>query len=88
MQGNNPLAIASLVVSIVGVIACCSVVISVVGVVLGFIGMNQIKASGQRGEGLAKAGIIIGIVGVAIGIIYWILYVVGAVHYGFGTYNY
>lgn len=68
-QGNNGLAIASLVLSIVGV--CCGIG-SIIGIVLGFVAMNQIKKTGQSGEGLAKAGIIIGFITLAIGIVWWI----------------
>lgn len=69
-QGNNGLAIASLVLSIVGI--CCGIG-SIIGIVLGFVALNQIKKTGQSGEGLAKAGIIIGFITLAIGIIFWII---------------
>ena len=32
------------------------------GIILGFVALNQIKKTGQPGEGLAKAGIIIGFI--------------------------
>ena len=67
--GNNPLAIASLVLSIIGV--CCGFG-SIIGIILGFVAINQIKKTGQAGEGLAKAGIVIGFITLAISIIYWI----------------
>ncbi|MGB2738619.1 MAG: DUF4190 domain-containing protein, partial [Candidatus Nanopelagicales bacterium] len=70
---NNGLAIASLVVSIVGLICCNFLIVSIVGVVLGFIAKNQIAKTGQRGGGMAMAGIIIGIVGIVIGIVLLIL---------------
>lgn len=57
--GTNSLAIASLVLSILGV--CCGVG-SIVGIVLGFVARNQIRTSGQSGDGMALAGIIIGFV--------------------------
>lgn len=68
-SGNNGLAVASLVLSIVGL--CCGIG-SILGIIFGFIALNQIKKTGQQGAGLAKAGIIIGIVTLAIGIIYGI----------------
>ncbi len=69
-QGNNGLAIASLVLSIVGV--CCGIG-SILGIILGFVALNQIKKTGQPGEGLAKAGIIIGFITLAIGIIWFFI---------------
>lgn len=84
-QGNNPLAIVSLVLSIVGI--CCGVG-SIIGIILGFVALNQIKTSGQKGEGLAKAGIIIGFVTLALGIIWVIISMAtgnGSYYYRFGT---
>ncbi len=57
--GTNGLAIASLVCSVVGL--CCGVG-SIIGIVLGFIARSQIRTSGQAGDGLALAGIIVGFV--------------------------
>ena len=81
-QGNNGLAVASLVLSIVGV--CCGIG-SILGIVLGFVALNQIKKTGQPGEGLAKAGIIIGFITLAIGIFFWLLSLItgnGYFYYG------
>lgn len=81
-QGNNGLAVASLVLSIVGV--CCGIG-SILGIILGFVALNQIKKTGQPGEGLAKAGIIIGVITLLIGIFFWILSLVtgnGYFYYG------
>lgn len=57
--GTNSLAIASLVLSILGL--CCGIG-SIVGIVLGFVARSQIRTSGQAGDGMALAGIIIGFV--------------------------
>lgn len=84
-RGNNPLAIASLVLSIVGI--CCGVG-SIIGIILGFVALNQIKTSGQQGAGLAKAGIIIGFITLALGIIWVIISMAtgnGSYYYRFGT---
>jgi len=45
---------------------------SIVAVVLGFIARNQIKMSGGRetGDGMAKTGIILGFIGIALIIAY------------------
>lgn len=67
--GTNPLAIVSLVASIVGI--CCGIG-SIAGIICGFIARNQIQQSGgtQEGEGLALAGIIIGFVTLGLSIIF------------------
>ena len=39
---------------------------NVVAVVLGFVGLNQVKKTGQRGRGLALAAVIIGLISVVI----------------------
>ncbi len=63
--GTNGLAIGSLVLSLLGLF--CGIG-SIVGVILGFIARGQIKRTGQGGDGMALAGIIIGIVTLAISI--------------------
>lgn len=72
---TNGLAIAALVLGLVGWIACG--VGSVVAVILGFIAQSQIRESRGRqgGEGLAKAGIILGFVGIGLVIL---VFVIGA----------
>ena len=67
--GTNVLAIISLVVSIIGF---CCLIGGIVGVVLGYLATNQIKQTGQQGAGLAKAGIIVGIIAIVVNII-WIV---------------
>lgn len=64
--GTNPLAIGSLIASIVGVF--CGIG-SIAGVIMGFIALNQLKNSPQDGKGVAIAGIIIG----AAVIVFWVL---------------
>jgi uncharacterized membrane protein len=69
--GTNPLAIASLVASIIGI--CCGIG-SIVGIVLGFVAKKQIADSGgtQGGDGLALAGIIVGFATLALSILFTI----------------
>jgi hypothetical protein len=59
-QGTNGMAIAALVTSLL-----CSPL----GVVLGFVARSQIKKTGQSGNGLATAGIIIGVVSMLFGLL-------------------
>lgn len=58
--GTNGMAIASLI---------CAFFCSPLGLIFGFIARNQIKQTGQGGDGLAIAGIVISGVSIAIGII-------------------
>lgn len=60
----NVLSIVAFVLSIVG--------FNVVAIVLGFIGLNQVKKTGERGRGLALAAIIIGFVSLVF-IIIWVI---------------
>lgn len=48
---------------------------SVISIILGFIGLNQIKKTGERGRGLAIWAIVLGFVSIVIGIIFWIVFV-------------
>ncbi|BDZ49121.1 hypothetical protein GCM10025867_13620 [Frondihabitans sucicola] len=73
----NPLAIISLIAGIVGFFFSLYGVISLVALVLGLLGRRQIAGSGQRGRGLALAGIILGIIGIVLEVI---LIIVGASH--------
>ena len=59
-QGTNGLAIASLV----SAFFC-----SPLGIILGFIAKGQIKKTGQSGNGLATAGIVIGVISILLGIL-------------------
>ena len=70
--GTNGLAIGSLVLSLLGLF--CGIG-SIVGVILGFIARGQIKRTGQGGDGMALAGIVIGIATlvISIGVYVWIL---------------
>lgn len=60
----NVLSIVAFVLSIIG--------FNIIAVVLGFIGLNQVKKTGERGRGFAIAAIIIGFVSIAIFVILWI----------------
>jgi hypothetical protein len=68
--GTNPLAIASLVSSILGLV-CFGVLLGAVGAAMGFAAQKQITTSGgtQGGAGMAKAGMIIGIVAFVVSIV-------------------
>ena len=56
------------VLSIVAIIG--GFVIPIVGIIVGFISLSQIKRTGEKGRGLALTGIIVGIVLIALYIIF------------------
>ncbi len=77
-RGTNSLAIVSLVASISNFIIL-PLIGAIVGVITGTMAKNQIAQTGEEGEGLAKAGVIIGWIGIGltvIGLGFFIFFVV------------
>jgi hypothetical protein len=72
------MAVASLVLGILGIISCgyTFFIAPILAIVFAVIGRRQIRERGQSGNGMAIAGLILGIIGViislviAIGVIY------------------
>lgn len=80
---NSTLGIVSLVTGILGILPCCwgFFVLGLVAAVTGHVAKGQIDQSNglQTGRGMAQAGFILGVVAVAIGVIYWILILTGVI---------
>jgi hypothetical protein len=78
---NNGMAIASLVVSIVGVLGLCGYGlggwIGLIGAILGHVARRQIRERGENGDGMALAGIIVGWIATAIALIATVIIVAG-----------
>ncbi|MFI6760376.1 DUF4190 domain-containing protein [Micromonospora sp. NPDC050417] len=72
-QQQNGLAVASLVVSIVGVLGLCGYglggYLGIVGAILGHVAKRQIRERGESGGGLATAGIITGWIAAGIAVL-------------------
>jgi hypothetical protein len=68
---TNTLAIVSIVCSAVGLF--CGIG-SIAGIILGVVAKNQIKQTGEAGDGLALAGIIVGAVTLLISLIWSVYY--------------
>ena len=66
---TNVLAIVSLIASIVGFIWIIPFLGGLAGAIMGHISLGQIKKNGEKGRGLALAGIIVGWVGVGLFVI-------------------
>jgi hypothetical protein len=79
---TNGLAIASLVLGLLGWAVCG--LGSVIAVVLGFVARSQIRSSNGRqgGDGLARAGIVLGFVGIGLVILWFVLIAVSSSHTG------
>lgn len=76
--GTNTKAIASLVLSIAGFL-CCGPLLSIPGIIVGFMAKSEVQRTGQAGLGLAKAGIILGIIQVIFTVVYAVLVATGTV---------
>jgi len=72
---NDGLAVASLIVGIISLL-CCGFILGPAAAIMGFISRNRIAASGGAigGGGMAMAGLILGIVGFVLWIIFAIVY--------------
>ena len=76
--GTNGLSIASMITGIASIpLACCCTPLAIAGggtaIGLGFVGLKQTRERGQRGRGMAIAGIATGAAGLLLGIILLIL---------------
>ena len=69
MVGTNGFAVASLVCSLFGWV--CMFIGAFLGIIFGFVALSQIKRTGQKGRGMAIAGIVIGAVVLVGGIALW-----------------
>jgi hypothetical protein len=71
---TEPLAIWSLVLSIVGLL-CCGFIVAVPGIVCGHLAISKIrKEPNLGGTGLAVAGLVIGYVGIAVWVVWLFLF--------------
>lgn len=86
---RSGMAVAALVLGIIGVIPCFwgCFVFSILGIVFGQLGKKDIResAGAKTGAGAAKWGFILGIVGLAGGVLYWILVGSGAIDMSYST---
>jgi hypothetical protein len=71
---TNGLAIAALVVSLVSLVSCP--LIGLAGAIMGHIARRQVAERRDEGAGMALAGIIVGWIGLAIGILIVVFYIV------------
>lgn len=68
---RSDLAIISLVLGIVSLIPLVGVLLGALAIIFGILAYFQIKKGGQSGRGLARAGIILGVLGIALTFIFY-----------------
>jgi len=61
-------AIAALACGVAGLVFLAPVIGSILGIVFGIIALNRVRQTGQRGHGLAVAGIVTGAIGLLFGL--------------------
>ncbi len=75
---TNPLAVTSMVASLVGFVLAWTWVLAlglIVGVITGHIALGQIARTKEKGRGMALAGVIVGWIGIGFGVL--LLIVIG-----------
>ena len=83
-SGNSSKALWSLITGILSIL-CCSP-LGIVAIILGRGAQSDIRQTGQGGEGMAKAGVILGIIGLIFLVITIILFATGAMTFD-GTFE-
>jgi hypothetical protein len=69
---TNAMAIAAMVVSLASLVTCP--IVGVVGIYLGNRARNEIRSTGDEGDGMALAGIIVGWIAIALTVLYVCLF--------------
>ena len=86
---NSGLAVAALVLGIVGAVPCFwgCLIFSILGIVFGQLGKKDIResAGAKKGDAFAQWGFILGLIGLALGIVYWILVATGVIDVTYDT---
>ncbi len=68
-QKTNVLSVISMIASILGIVWILPFVGSLAGVIMGHISLSQLKTSGEKGRGMALAGVIVGWIGLGFAIL-------------------
>ncbi|MEV0164118.1 DUF4190 domain-containing protein [Nonomuraea fuscirosea] len=71
-RSTNGMAVASLVLGIIGLVACG--LTSIPGVILGHVALNRIKRTGEEGSGMAVGGLVTSYITVAIWVLCWLIF--------------
>ncbi|MDX3107973.1 DUF4190 domain-containing protein [Nonomuraea angiospora] len=71
-KSTNGMAVASLVLGIIGLVFCG--ITSIPGVILGHIALNRIKKTGEEGSGMAVGGLVTSYITVVIWVLCWLIF--------------
>jgi hypothetical protein len=71
-RSTNGMAVASLVLGIIGLVMCG--LTSIPGVILGHMALNKIKRTGEDGQGLAVGGLVTSYITVVIWVLCWLIF--------------
>ncbi|MEV0619935.1 DUF4190 domain-containing protein [Nonomuraea sp. NPDC050404] len=69
---TNGMAVASLVLGIIGLVGCG--ITSIPGVILGHIALNRIKRTGEEGSGMAVGGLVTSYITVVLWLVTWLIF--------------
>jgi hypothetical protein len=69
---TSGMAIASLVCGILGLVTCCAIAPSALAVIFGGVSLSTIRRGEASGRGLAITGIVLGVIGLLVGVLFWI----------------
>ena len=72
---NNGMAIVSLILGCLGILSCGFFIFSLGAVIFGHVAQSQIRRTGEQGNGMAVAGLVMGYITILLGLIYWIVIV-------------
>ncbi|MFG1998248.1 DUF4190 domain-containing protein [Spirillospora sp. NPDC048911] len=70
---TNGMATAAMILGIIGIFTCGFG--SILAVIFGHVAQGQIRRTGEGGSGMAVAGLIMGYIMLALGLLYWIVVV-------------
>jgi hypothetical protein len=80
-QQSQGLAIGALVCGIISIVSVCvwflSIPLGIVAVILGIVGKGKAQRGEAGGQGLAKAGLILGAIGVVLSLVLHIAFIAG-----------
>jgi Domain of unknown function (DUF4190) len=69
---TNGMAVASLVLGIIGLVSCG--LTSIIGAILGHVAINRIKRTGEEGQGMAMAGLITSYIAIVLWVLGWLIW--------------
>ncbi|MCB0917963.1 MAG: DUF4190 domain-containing protein [Actinobacteria bacterium] len=88
--GTDGMSVGALVLGILSIVASCcyvGVIFGVIAIVLGIMAKNRLAQAGNPKTGMAQAGLILGIIGIALMLVFIVLAVVsGGWNYQFNNY--